>query len=54
MRESWERHTDVLTFDMDSLTDLIQPAFGGYRVVAAQVTEGGLINTNYRLQLINN
>lgn len=53
MRESWERSTPWLNLNIDSLTELIQPVFKGCRVIFAQATQGGLANTNYRLELSN-
>ena len=51
MRESWERKAPWLNLNIDSLTELIQPVFNGCRVISAQPTQGGLANTNYRLEL---
>ncbi|RUT07938.1 hypothetical protein DSM106972_021980 [Dulcicalothrix desertica PCC 7102] len=53
MRESWERKAPWLNLNIDSLTELIQPVFKGCRVISAQATQGGLANTNYRLELSN-
>lgn len=53
MRESWERSTPWLNLNIDSLTELIQPVIKGCRVISAQATQGGLANTNYRLELSN-
>ncbi|BAZ17698.1 putative phosphotransferase enzyme family [Calothrix sp. NIES-4071] len=53
MRESWERSTPWLSLNIDSLTELIQPVFKGSHVISAQPTQGGLANTNYRLELSN-
>ncbi|MBW4603881.1 MAG: aminoglycoside phosphotransferase family protein [Calothrix sp. FI2-JRJ7] len=53
MRQSWDRSTPWLNLDIDSLTELIQPVFKGCRVISAHATQGGLANTNYRLELSN-
>jgi aminoglycoside phosphotransferase (APT) family kinase protein len=53
MRESWERKAPWLHINIDSLTELIQPVFKGSRVLTAQPTQGGLANTNYKLELSN-
>lgn len=53
MRESWDRSTPWLNLNIDSLTELIQPVFTGCCVISAQPTQGGLANTNYRLELSN-
>lgn len=51
MRKNWNRATSVLDFGIEQLTTLIEPAFPGSRVVECKRTEGGLANTNIRLQL---
>jgi aminoglycoside phosphotransferase (APT) family kinase protein len=53
MRENWERSAPLLTLDNHYLTELIQPVFKGCCVISAQPTQGGLANTNYRLELSN-
>lgn len=51
MREDWNRATPPLNLDAAELTALIQPAFPGERVVAGELTQGGLANTNIRVRL---
>ena len=50
MRDSWRRDPP-LSFPIETLDRLIQPAAPGRRVIEAVPTEGGLANTNIRLQL---
>lgn len=51
MREKWTRETELVELNDDQLTSLIQCAFPGDRVVAAEFAQGGLANTNIRVRL---
>ena len=51
MKENWDRAHPILDLRLDTLTDLVQPAFPGRTVVAAEVMTAGLANTNYKIAL---
>jgi aminoglycoside phosphotransferase (APT) family kinase protein len=51
MQSAWERRHPLLALDDATLAHLLQPAFAGRRIVAAQPLPGGLVNTNYRVTL---
>lgn len=51
MRNKWNRDSAILDLDQDQLNQLIAPAFPNSGVLEWQQTEGGLANTNMRLQL---
>ncbi len=51
MRERWGRGAEALALTPSELTTLVQPAFPGQSVVANDLTSGGLVNTNVRLEL---
>jgi aminoglycoside phosphotransferase (APT) family kinase protein len=51
MRERWGPGAKALELTPAQLTTLIQPAFPGQSVVANELTSGGLVNTNVRLEL---
>ncbi len=51
MRENWNRATQTLEFTIDELTKMIAPILPERKVVASFYTQGGLANTNIRLQL---
>ena len=51
MRERWGPGAKTLALTPLELTSLVQPAFPGQSVVANDLTSGGLVNTNVRLEL---
>lgn len=51
MQSEWERRHALLALDEATLAYLVQPAFSGRRIVAAEPLSGGLINSNYRVTL---
>ena len=51
MRERWGPGAKALALTPLELTSLVQPAFPGQSVVANDLTSGGLVNTNVRLEL---
>lgn len=51
MRENWNRASQTLEFTIDELTKMIAPILPDRKVVASFYTQGGLANTNIRLQL---
>jgi aminoglycoside phosphotransferase (APT) family kinase protein len=51
MRARWGRAEPHFALSSSQLTELIQPAFPGQRVVASHPTSGGLVNTNLQLEL---
>ena len=51
MREGWDRSNSEPELDSATLGTLIQPAFPGAQVVAAERAAGGLANANYRLNI---
>jgi aminoglycoside phosphotransferase (APT) family kinase protein len=51
MRDNWNRATQTLEFTIDELTKMIEPILPDRKVVASFYTQGGLANTNIRLQL---
>ncbi|MBC8000931.1 MAG: aminoglycoside phosphotransferase family protein [Leptolyngbya sp.] len=53
MRDKWNRDSAILQFDKPQLNALIAPAFPTSKVKAFVQAEGGLANTNIRLDLDN-
>lgn len=53
MRDKWNRDSAILQFDKPQLNALVAPAFPASTVKAFALTEGGLANTNIRLELDN-
>src|SRR5438105_15036284 len=51
MRERWGRGAETIALTPLELTTRVQPAFPGQSVVATDLTSGGLVNTNIRLEL---
>src|ERR1700694_2838394 len=51
MRERWGPGAKTLALTPQELTTLVQPAFPGQSVVANDLTSGGLVNMNGRLEL---
>jgi aminoglycoside phosphotransferase (APT) family kinase protein len=51
VRERWDRGAEALALTLPELTRLVQPAFPGQSVLASEVTSGGLVNTNVRVEL---
>jgi aminoglycoside phosphotransferase (APT) family kinase protein len=51
MRERWGEGQKALMLTRSELTALIQPAFPGQSVLRSELTGGGLVNTNIRLEL---
>src|SRR5579859_5188378 len=51
MRARWGPVANQVALSRSDLTALIQPAFPGQSVVASELTQGGLANTNLRLEL---
>lgn len=51
MRKKWNRGSDLVQLTNSELTDLIQSGFPGDEVLSQEYAEGGLANTNIRVQL---
>lgn len=53
MRDKWNRATAELTLTNDELTELVRDCFPNDRVAAAELSAGGLANTNIKISLAN-
>jgi aminoglycoside phosphotransferase (APT) family kinase protein len=51
MKDSWERIKLPITLDVRHINEIIQPAFPGKRVTAAERIGVGLSNSNYKVHL---
>ncbi|UVI29194.1 phosphotransferase family protein [Paenibacillus spongiae] len=51
MKEGWERTEPAASLDLRKMNEIIQPAFPGKRIIAAERLGTGFSNANYKFQL---
>src|SRR6266536_2310917 len=51
MQKNWQRRYDFVALDEATLNAMLQPAFPGKSVTAAELLTSGLRNTNYKVRL---